>query len=154
MVKEFKDPEIGTITLKIILVNSRGEEEEGDDFGGVFRDALSSFWVEFLKEHAVGESEMVPCIRHDFCLQDWQSVGRIMVKRYKELKYFPLPLSKSFVIVAFLGEHGLSGEELMEGFFRYMSFADTTVLKKTINPESFTEEDRNDVIDIILTLPS
>ena len=48
MVKEFKDPKIVNDTLKIILVNSRGEEEEYDDFGGVFRDALSSFWAEFL----------------------------------------------------------------------------------------------------------
>ena len=66
-VKEFKDPKIGNITLKIILVNSRGEEE-GDDFVGVFRDALSSFWAEFLKGHAVGESEMVSCIRQKFFL--------------------------------------------------------------------------------------
>ena len=72
-VKEFKDPKIGNITQKIILVNSLGEEEEeGGDFGGVFRDALSSFWAEFSKGHAVGESEMVPCIRQNFSLQDWQ----------------------------------------------------------------------------------
>ena len=36
MVKEFKGPKIVNDTLKIILVNSRGEEEEVDNFGGVF----------------------------------------------------------------------------------------------------------------------
>ena len=36
MVKEFKDPKIVNDTLKIILVNSRGEEVKGDDFRGVF----------------------------------------------------------------------------------------------------------------------
>ena len=129
MVKEFKDPKIVNVTQKIILVNSRGEEEEGDDFGRVFRDALSSFWAEFLKGHAVGESEIA--IRHNFSLQDWQSVGCILVKGYKDLNYFPLSLSKSFVIVAFFGEHVLPSEELMEGFFRYIPFADATVLKKS-----------------------
>ena len=47
IVKEFKDPKIVNDTLKIILVNNRGEEEEGDDFGGVFRDALSRFGQSF-----------------------------------------------------------------------------------------------------------
>ena len=121
MVKEFKDPKIVNDTLKIILVNSRGKEEEGDDFGGVCRDALSSFWAEFLKGHAVGEKEMVPCIRHELSMQYWQSVGRILVKGYNDLKYFPLPLSKSFVIVAFFGEHVLSREEPMKGFFSLYS---------------------------------
>ena len=154
MVKEFKDPKIVNITLKIIRVNSRGEEEEGDDFGGVFRDALSSFWAEFLKGHAVGENEMVFCIMQDFSLQDWQSVGRILAKGYKDFpsKSFPLLLCKSFVLVAFFGEHVLSGEELLEVFFRYIPFADAIVLKKAINKESLTEEDRNDVIDILSTL--
>ena len=154
MVKEFKDPKIVNDTLKIILVNSRGEKEEGDDFGGVFRDALSSFWAEFLKGHAIGESEMAPCIRHDFSMQDWQSVGRILVKGYKDSMYFSLSLSKSFIIVAFFGEHVLPREKLMEGFFRYIPFADATVLKKTINQKSLTEEDKNDVIDILSTLSS
>ena len=86
MVKEFKDPKIVTDTQKMVLVNSRGEEEEDDDFGGVFRDALSSFLAELLKGHVVGEREIVPCIRHNFSLQDWQSVGRILVKRYKNWK--------------------------------------------------------------------
>ena len=97
---------------------------------------------------------MVPCIRHDFSLQDWQSAGRILIKGYKDLSCFPLSLSKSFVIVAFFGEHVLSREELMEDFFRYILFADATVLKKVINQESLTEEDRNDVIDILSTLLS
>ena len=70
------------------------------------------------------------------------------------MKYFPLSLSKSFVVVAVFGEHVLSREELMEGFFRYFPFADATVLKIAINQESLTEEDRNDVIDILSTLSS
>ena len=154
MVKEFKDPKIVNDTVKIILVNSGGEEEEGDDFGGVFGDVLSSFWVEFFKGYAEGESEMVPCIKHDFSTQDWQSVGRILVKGYKDLKYFPASFCKNFVTVNFFGEHVLSSEELIEDFFRYIPFADANVLKKAINQESLTDEDRNDVTDILSTLSS
>ena len=56
--------------------------------------------------------------------------------------------------MAFFGEHVLSSEELIEGFFRYIPFTDATVLKKAIIQESLTEEDRNDVIDILSTLSS
>ena len=56
--------------------------------------------------------------------------------------------------MAFFGGHVLSREELMEGFFRYIPLADATVLKKAINQESLTEEDRNEVIDILSTLSS
>ena len=58
MVRKFKDPKLVNDTPKTIHVNSHREVEEGDDFRGVFRDALSSFWVEFLKGHAAGGSEM------------------------------------------------------------------------------------------------
>ena len=153
MVKEFKDPKIVTDTQKMVLVNSRGEEEEDDEFGGVFRDALSSFWAELLKGHVVGEREIVPSIRHNFSLQDWQSVGRILVKRYKNLKYFLLSLSKSFVFWSFL----LNTCCLQKNwwvFFRYISLDHATVLKKAINQESLTEKGRNDVIDIFSTLSS
>ena len=68
MVKEFKNSKTVNGTLKTILVSSRGDVEEGDDFGGVFRDALSSFWAELLKGHATGESEMALCIKHDSSL--------------------------------------------------------------------------------------
>ena len=67
-------------------------------------------------------------------MQDWQCVGRILVKGYTDLKYFPLTLSKSFVILAFFGEK--------------------RKIKKAIDQEILTEEDRNDAIDIISTLSS
>ena len=47
MVRKFKDPKLVNDTPKTIHVNSHREVEEGDDFRGVFRDALSSFWVVF-----------------------------------------------------------------------------------------------------------
>ena len=137
MVKEFKNSKTVNGTLKTILVSSRGNVEEGDDFGGVFRDALSSFWAELLKGHATGESEMALCIKHDSSLQDWQSVGCIFVKEHTDLKYFPLPLFKSFVIVAFFDEV-LSSEEMMEVFFCHNPFADVPVLRKSNKSVKFT----------------
>ncbi len=53
---------------KVLLqpTNERGETEEADDLGGVFRDVLSAFWLEFFNGLACRESEMIPVIRHDY----------------------------------------------------------------------------------------
>ena len=96
---------------------------------------------------------MFPCIRQDFSLQDWRSVGRILVKVYKALKYFPLPLSKNFVIVTIFCEHVLSNDELMEGFSLY-SIRRYHCFEKAINQESLIKEDWNDVIDILSAVSS
>ena len=79
-----------------------------------------------------GENEMVPCIRNDFSLEDWQAVGHILLKGCNGLNYFPISLTKTFVIVAFYGEHMISDSELLESFFRSIPYPDALLLKKVI----------------------
>ncbi len=80
MFKAFKDDSIANKALWLIPVNTNGKREEADDFGGVFRDLLSAFWSAFFNKAAQGITAMVPSIRHDFHMEDWQSICRILLK--------------------------------------------------------------------------
>ena len=42
----------------------------------------------------IGERERVPFKRHDHFIKEWEAVGRILVKGYQSVLYFPLLLSK------------------------------------------------------------
>ena len=48
------------------MINAFGNEELGEDDGGVLRDALSAFWSTFYDSCTLGEEERVPALRHDF----------------------------------------------------------------------------------------
>ena len=153
MVDAFKNPLLlhGPIQLKPI--NNKGEVEEADDFGGVFRDILSAFWNDVLKGHATGESYgMVPCIRHDFSSEEWCSVARIIVKGYKEVEYFPVRLNKAFVAKALFGEEVLSADALLESFLMYIPTEDKSVIEKAMEEEDISDID--DVTEILTTLSS
>ena len=116
-----------TCELKIILVDRYGRDERGEDFRGIYRDALSSFWQEFYVTCKLGERERVPSIRHDFQGDTWTAVGRIIVKGYEDLGYFPVMLSKAFVISIF-GEKEVSDDMLLHSFKQYLSKSEQLVV--------------------------
>eukprot|EP00794_Sanderia_malayensis_P002136 gene2136-2424_t len=65
MIKTFSDLNILDKRLEMQAVNERGQVEQADDFGGVYRDILTAFWSELLNRLFTGETEMLPHIRHD-----------------------------------------------------------------------------------------
>jgi len=67
MLTIFADPCIldECITLDVIFINRRGEEEAGRG-SGLLRDLFSLFWKDVYQSLMVGEIERVPSIRHDF----------------------------------------------------------------------------------------
>jgi len=46
----------------------------------------------------IGERESVPFVRHDHFIKEWEAVGRILVKGYQSVSYFPLFLSKGICL--------------------------------------------------------
>lgn len=57
------------------MVDGYGRDERGEDFRGIYRDALSSFLQEFYISCRLGERGRVPSIRHDFQSRHWAAVG-------------------------------------------------------------------------------
>lgn len=119
MIKKFKDHMIMKEPVSVDMVNSFGNEEHAVDTNGVFLDALSAFWSSFFDSCSVGEEESL-VIRHDFQSTEWESVERIVVKGYQQLK-FPLKLNKAFFVAALFGEGDVTDELLLNSFHGYVS---------------------------------
>ena len=107
-------------TVKIVMINGQEKEESGVDNGGVFRDALSAFWKELYDSSTVGEEERVPCLRHYFKQDEWEAVGRIIVKEFVQLRYFPFKISKCVMTAAIFGEDQVDGDLFSWGTFQKM----------------------------------
>ena len=154
MISAFKKDTLPDET-SLKAVNHKGEEEEADDSGGVFRDLISAFWIEFFMGHAIGENSVIPCIRHDFVYDDWKSVTNILVKGYDEVRYFPIKIAKAFMVSCFFGEGALNDDVPLDSFFNFLPTDDTKVLKEAVDKESLDLSDEDsEVMEIISSLSS
>jgi hypothetical protein len=96
LIREFKDPNILKKEIEFRLINERGQVEAGVG-SGVAREVYTLFWAEFSISMTIGERERVPFVRQDHFIENWESIGRILVKGYTSVDYFPLFLSKAFI---------------------------------------------------------
>ena len=74
------------------------EKENGADVEGLSRDAYSAFWKEFLLSTAVGEDEQATDMCPDYDKEEWKSVGRILLKGFKDTGVYPVDLSMAFSV--------------------------------------------------------
>ena len=96
MIEHFKDTRVMNSSSLFTIINERGDKEE--EVGvGVEGEVYSLFWRQFAKSLTIGERERVPFMRHDHFIKEWEAVGRILVKGYQSVSYFPLFLSKAFI---------------------------------------------------------
>ena len=114
------------------MINGRGEKELGADLGGVFRDAVAGFWTAFYDACTVGEEERVPSLRHDFQIEEWEAVARILVKGFFQAGYFPIKISKIFMIQVMFGEEYVNGELLFQSFLKYLSKDERQVVEDAV----------------------
>ena len=97
MIEEFNDSSILHDIVTFVLIGDNGCLEI-DRGAGVRREILSLFWRELSVSLAIGAAEKVPSIRHDYQKNQWLSTARIMKFGYEQVNYFPIFLSKAFVI--------------------------------------------------------
>ena len=122
------------------MVNTFGKEEWGVDNGSVLRDALSAFWCSFYDSCTIGEDERVPAIRHDFKEAEWEATARILVKGYKEVKFFPVKLSKAFIFATLFEEKQLPDQLLLDSFLAYVSKDERDLINAALSGDELNEE--------------
>ena len=144
---EFLDGDIMTCKLKVIMVDGHGKDERGEDLKGIYRDALSSFCQEFYVSCTLRERGRVPSIRHKFQSDTWTAVGRIIVKVYEILGYFPVMLSKAFVISTMFGEKAVSDDILLHSFKQYLSKSEEQVVCEEWDDDDKDDEDLLELLD-------
>ena len=102
MIKHFKDEIVMNCQLTFQVINERGQTEDGVGVG-VNREVFCLFWNAFSNSMTIGETERVPSVRHDHFVEEWGAVGRILVKGFTSVAYFPMFLSKAFICCCLFG---------------------------------------------------
>ena len=96
IIKAFKNIEINR-KVKFKIYNHTGKLE-GDMGVDVDRDIYVSVWLELMDSLFVGASERVPYVRHDLYFEDWEALGNLLLHGFTSCAYFPIQLSKAFVM--------------------------------------------------------
>ncbi|KAL3872278.1 hypothetical protein ACJMK2_040212 [Sinanodonta woodiana] len=130
MLQYFKASDILHTTLKFKFVN-----ECGHDADDVSRDAYSAFWESFFLRNADGEVYRIPVLSQDYGQEEWEAVGRILIKGYKEHKYYPISLAPAFFIAL-----------LKDSFLLYSSQSEKDVIEAV---ERGTQYDQDELLFLL-----
>ena len=142
MIGHFKDTRVMNYSLLFTVINERGCKEDGVGAGVEReRENIRVFWKQFANSITIGERERVPFIRHDHFIKEWEAVGRILVKGYQSVSYFPLFLSKGFICYC-LFDAEVPESILMESFMKYLSPVEEDLVKEYLGKDCLP--DNND----------
>lgn len=149
MMTAFQTLESACGRLKIVMIAPNGEEEAAVDAGGVFKDALSEFWDETYKRCTEGTTAKIPILRDDFTAEKWEAMAKILMKGYKDVKYFPLQLCKAFMELCILGD---VKSDITDALLSYLSPYETKILAQAL--QDFDKIELDDLVEVFSSLKS
>ena len=130
------------------MIDIRGVKEEGTG-NGVARDIYSSFWIDATGSYFIGEKERVPFVKHDLFKNEWKAISDILKKDYYDMKYFPVMISKAFLVYSIYGE--VDEEILVDSFLKYVCEDERETLQNVLATDAkesiFESEDFLDILD-------
>ena len=138
MIEYFKSHDIMNKELIFEIINERGTLEQGVGIG-VTREVYTLFWNEFANSMTIRERERVPLVRHDHFVEEWNAIGRILVKGFESVSYFPLFISKAFLGYCLFGNQ-IPDMVFLESFQKYLSKEEEEMIKAVIENNSFSED--------------
>ena len=141
LIQVFKDPTISDKTLQYIFV-----DEHGHDAQGVSRDVYSAFWEAFLLKFTDGEGFRIPVLSNELADTEWEAVGRILLKGYRDHRYFPVSIAPGFFVALCHGENAVTPEILKTSFLSYLSISEKELIEQALSGE---EHDRDDLIELL-----
>ncbi|MGH0153509.1 UNVERIFIED_CONTAM: hypothetical protein FKN15_024784 [Acipenser sinensis] len=123
-------------------------DEAGSDVSGISRDAYSAFWEAFFQNCAEGEYERVPALYPEYGKEEWEAVGRILLKGYLDQSYFPIQLSLAFAVGLVYGESEITPGILMASFLRYIAPFEKDIITSALDG-SIGADDQDELLDIL-----
>ena len=140
LISYFKDPGVMSpdVTVMVTIVSQNGKDEAGSG-DAEFRDCLTEFWHDFYEQCCTGNQIKVPVVRHDFQLEEWSAVARIIYKGWQCGKYFPIFLSPIVVEEAMFGKH-LSN--LIRTFLHFIPSDDKATLETAMHNFGSVDKDK------------
>ena len=118
-IEHFKDPSVMNCNVDFKIINERGQLEPGAGVG-VICEVFTLFWKEFSIAMTIGERERVPFVRHDYFVEEWEAVGRILVKGYMSISYYTTFLSKAFLCYCLFGNQ-VPDSIFIDSFTKHLS---------------------------------
>lgn len=100
--------------------------------------------MEFYERYTLGNDAKVPFIRHNFQIEEWQAVARIMVLGWKQTGYFPVQLAAPFLEEVL---YGTATSSCKDGFLQYVSDQERKVLLSAL--ENFDSVEMEALIEIL-----
>ena len=73
----------------------------------------------------IGKEERVPFARHDMFMQKWKAIAKILLKGYRDVRYFPLILSRAFIDFTLFDQVDI--ETLRKGFLNFIAMGRETL---------------------------
>ena len=84
MIEYFKGHDIMNKELIFEIINERDTLEQGVGIGFTC-EVYTLFWNEFANSMTIGERERVPFVRRDHFVEEWNAIGRILVKGFESI---------------------------------------------------------------------
>lgn len=141
MISHFIDPDLLSCSLSFGYIDERGA-----DAAGVSRDVYAAFWAEFYSVATEGLDMKVPILSARRREEEWKSVGRILVKGFRDHGYYPC--QQAFTVALILGEKYVTSDLLFDSFLCYLSNEEMDLVRKALQ-EDLDDEEEADLIDFL-----
>ncbi|KAL3871862.1 hypothetical protein ACJMK2_039834 [Sinanodonta woodiana] len=96
--------------------------------------------------NADGEVYRIPVLSQDYGQEEWEAVGRILIKGYKEHKYYPISLAPAFFIAVVHGDNSVTPQLLKDSFLLYISQSEKDVIEAV---ERGTQYDQDELVFLL-----
>ena len=100
------------------------------------------FCSDFSISMTTGERERVPFVRHEHFLEEWEAVGRILVKGFVSVSYSPTFLSKAFLCYCLFGNQVFIPDSMfIDPFTKYLSSAEEEFIVDIIRKNQLPDDE-------------
>lgn len=86
----------------------------------------------------------MPELRHEFQEEEWEAIGRIILKGYLDVGYFPISISPTIFEECLFSKFE---SNILECFFLYIPLSEVNCIKQAI--ENFDSVDKDELIEIL-----
>jgi len=88
----------------------------------------------------IGERERVPFVGHDHFVEEWEAVGRILVKGFVSVSYFPTFLSKALFMLLSRWQPS-SDSMFVDSFTKYLSPVEEEFIEDIIRKNQLPDDE-------------
>ncbi|XP_062393900.1 uncharacterized protein LOC134082264 [Sardina pilchardus] len=116
------------------------------------REAYSRFWAAFLRTDSASSAASgsvttrVPALLPDRGRAEWEAAGRILLKGYRDVGYFPTRLPVACAVCLVHGEEALTTDMLVKSFLRFTGAAEREILCAALEERTYEIDGLLDVL--------